>query len=233
MKIKLSSYQLKIIAIIAMTIDHIAWLFVKTASPAGFIMHFIGRLTAPVFCLLVSEGYAHTRDIRKYTVRMALFAALSIPAFSYYMSGSIFPPEGLGMIYTLALGLIAIAVLDSDDLAPAAKMLMVAAILALSFFGDWPVIGTALVILFYRFRDDRAALLRYYSLVIAVFILTGTIGSGRFDWTFLTHIGMFQFIPLYLAYSGELGGNKHLKYFFYIYYPVHLALIRFIYTMTK
>ena len=37
----LSAHTLKIIAIIAMTIDHIAWAFVDACSAAGILMHLL------------------------------------------------------------------------------------------------------------------------------------------------------------------------------------------------
>ena len=65
----LSAYQIKVIAIIAMTIDHIAWMWVPAVTAAGQCMHTIGRITAPIMCYLLVEGYIHTHDVRKYTFR--------------------------------------------------------------------------------------------------------------------------------------------------------------------
>lgn len=53
----ITSDLLKLIAIIAMTVDHIAWAFVPFGSIAGQLMHVIGRLTAPIMCFMVAEGY--------------------------------------------------------------------------------------------------------------------------------------------------------------------------------
>ena len=70
----ITAYQLKVIAIVAMTFDHIAWMWVPVVSLPGQCMHIIGRITAPVMCYLLAEGYIHTHDIRKYTLRLGLFA---------------------------------------------------------------------------------------------------------------------------------------------------------------
>ena len=71
----LSGNALKLIAIIAMTIDHIAWMGIDTYSqaetPLQICLHIIGRLTAPIMFFFVSEGYHHTHDFRKYLSRMA------------------------------------------------------------------------------------------------------------------------------------------------------------------
>ena len=66
----LSAHTLKIIAIIAMTIDHIAWAFVDACSAAGILMHLVGRLTAPIMCFFIAEGYAHTRNANRYALRL-------------------------------------------------------------------------------------------------------------------------------------------------------------------
>ena len=90
MKTELDSYKLKAIAASAMLLDHIAFMFLTDTSPAGLIIHFIGRLAAPIFCFLTAEGYEHTRDLRKYLLRMAAAAAVSIPCFNYFYYGSVF-----------------------------------------------------------------------------------------------------------------------------------------------
>lgn len=85
MKKTLDANQLKLIAIFAMTVDHIAWLlfpgYAKGALPV--VMHIIGRLTCPIMCYFIAEGYYHTRNINKYTFRLFLFAVISHFAYSF------------------------------------------------------------------------------------------------------------------------------------------------------
>ncbi len=80
-KCSLSGTALKVIAIIAMTIDHLAWMGIVEYSqaevPVQIILHCIGRLTAPIMFFFVAEGYHHTRNYWKYLLRMALLAAVS------------------------------------------------------------------------------------------------------------------------------------------------------------
>lgn len=80
----LSAYQLKVIAIVAMTIDHIAWMWVPTVSLLGQCMHTVGRITAPVMCYLLVEGYIHTHDIKRYTMRLGIFAVISALSFLFF-----------------------------------------------------------------------------------------------------------------------------------------------------
>nr|MCR5440839.1 conjugal transfer protein TraX [Lachnospiraceae bacterium]MCR5618746.1 conjugal transfer protein TraX [Lachnospiraceae bacterium] len=61
---------LKYIAIVAMLIDHIAWAFVPTGSVLGQVMHFFGRLTGPTMAYMLYEGYIHTKNVKKYAIRL-------------------------------------------------------------------------------------------------------------------------------------------------------------------
>ena len=73
--------QLKLIAICAMVCDHFAWGFVDFMTPLGQSMHVIGRLTLPIMCFFVAEGYRHTSSVREYIKRMLFFWAVSIIPF--------------------------------------------------------------------------------------------------------------------------------------------------------
>ena len=65
---KFNSNVIKLIAIIAMTVDHVAWAIFRdfNTNPIAIIMHIIGRITCPIMCFFVAEGYHHTRNINKY-----------------------------------------------------------------------------------------------------------------------------------------------------------------------
>ena len=65
---KLNSNHLKLIAIIAMTIDHIADLLYPGMPNliVPNILHIIGRLTAPIMFFFICEGYHHTKNLKKY-----------------------------------------------------------------------------------------------------------------------------------------------------------------------
>jgi len=83
-KTGLTSNAIKIIAIIAMTIDHIAWAFFPHYSLDLIIlsMKIIGRLTAPIMMFFIAEGYYHTKNIKKYIFRLFIFAIISHFAYA-------------------------------------------------------------------------------------------------------------------------------------------------------
>ena len=84
----LSANSLKVIAIIAMTIDHLAWVGIETyeqaETPLQILLHIIGRLTAPMMIFFVAEGYHHTHNIRRYLQRLLMLAVASHFAFCYF-----------------------------------------------------------------------------------------------------------------------------------------------------
>lgn len=90
MKKILNSNTIKIIAIIAMTIDHIAWLVFPGYDDGVIpvVLHIIGRLTCPIMCYFIAEGYHYTKNINKYTMRLFAFAFIS--HFAYIFASSSF-----------------------------------------------------------------------------------------------------------------------------------------------
>ena len=70
MKKGLNANTLKVIAITAMTLDHIAWMCFPgyPRAPLPVLLHVLGRLTCPIMCFFIAEGYHHTKNIRKYNL---------------------------------------------------------------------------------------------------------------------------------------------------------------------
>ena len=229
----LTGSGLKLIAIVCMLIDHIAWAFVDTLSPLGFGMHLIGRITAPVICFMLAEGYRYTRSFPRYLGRVAVFAVLSYLSFIYFLTGSL--PDGssflsLNMLYTLALCLLA---LRADERLKGIDRNFALVLLGiLSLFGDWPVVALLYTLNFARNRRDFPRMVRNFAWITVGFVLAfgyqyGQMGMGPMEiWG---NIG-FQFgtllaLPLIRLYNGQKGQNIGGKWLFYLFYPVHLTLI--------
>ena len=85
--ISLNRNQIKYLVIVAMLIDHIAWAFVPMQSLLGQVMHFIGRLTGPTMAYFLVEGYLHTRNVKKYAIRLGFFALVSWLPFTLFEFG--------------------------------------------------------------------------------------------------------------------------------------------------
>ena len=85
MKKHLNGNQLKLIAIIAMTIDHLTWAFFPGFQQVWwvFALHIIGRLTAPIMWFFIAEGCFYTHDKRRYLTRLLIFAVISHFAYDF------------------------------------------------------------------------------------------------------------------------------------------------------
>ena len=221
--------QLKYFAIVCMTLDHIAWLFVDGLNPLiGGIMHLFGRLTAPIMAFFVAEGYEHTRDVKKYTRRLAAFALISWPAYTlarlgtlpiwFSDGGIIFHPEQ-SMIFTLLVALIALRVYDSG-LKKWQKIVIIVGLSLISLIGDWHIFPIGACLLLHAFKDDKKK--RFIAFEIWSFLVA--LSSVFMQWF---QIGVvFAPIIIYFLYNGEPGSKKPFhKWFFYIYYPAHLLVL--------
>ena len=222
--LSLNRNQLKYLAVAAMLIDHLAWAFVPTASLLGQGMHLVGRLTGPMMAFFVAEGYLHTRSVKQYLLRMGLFAGISWPAFSLFETG--YPLElAFGVIYTLFLGLLAILLWDKSDLPHGAKVTLTVLLCLFSLLGDWPVFDVLWPLFFVLFREDDRRKWRAFYLVAL-----GTVPFMLLDepwWSGAFQIGVFA-VPLLLkhCYNGEGGSRAPFhKWFFYVFYPLHLLIL--------
>ena len=123
--LELSGNALKVIAIIAMTIDHLAWVGIETyeqaETPLQISLHIIGRLTAPMMIFFVAEGYYHTHDFRRYLRRLMILAVVSHFAFCYFNMSGFNPFDNLlfnatSIAWPLMWGLILLKVWDMERL---------------------------------------------------------------------------------------------------------------------
>lgn len=230
MKKGLNSNQIKLIAIIAMTIDHVTWILWPGYDTHWWVivLHIIGRITAPIMWFFVAEGYYYTRDLRKYILRLFLFAVISHFAYDFALNIPFVPfTTGFfnqtGVIWALFCGLLILTVIDSNTLPGWGKVLLVIGLCLISFPADWSCIA-ALAIMGIgtnrgNFRKQMTWMMLFvfmYSIVYFIFI--DKIYAVVQLFTALS-------IPILKCYNGERGKWKGMKWFFYIYYPVHLVLI--------
>ena len=102
--------QLKLLAIFAMLVDHWAIVFVPGEFAGLWLLRLVGRLTAPIMCYLIAEGYWHTSNLRRYLGRLLLVALVSHVPHALCFG---FDPwrfwEATDVMFALLLGLIALA----------------------------------------------------------------------------------------------------------------------------
>ena len=240
MKKTLNSNALKIIAIVAMTIDHIAWLVFPGYSneflPA--LLHIIGRLTCPIMCYFIAEGYHYTKNINKYTLRLFAFSLIShfayIFASSSFIDGKSFIPFYYGdilnqtsVMWPLAWGLVMLRVVNSERINSIIKVLLVLLICVITFPSDWSCIASLCILAIgtnrESFRKQMLWMVFYIGIYSVVYFFTLDKLYG------IIQMGVVFSIPLIMMYNGQRGRsqriNRFMKWLFYIYYPLHLFII--------
>ncbi len=232
----ISANTIKYFAVFAMLIDHIAWCFVDTNSILGIIMHLIGRMTAPIMTYFIVEGYHYTRNVNRYLLRLAIFAAVSWIPFLFmeygtflpftFVDGNLYFNPAQGVIYTFFLTLLALKTVHSQSLPKPAKVVLVIGLCMLSSIGDWFFFPIVWALLLDKYRGNfkkQAAAFAISSVVLMtlmIVFLTDGFGNNWFQYGVLLAL-----IPLYF-YNGEKGrGGRFNKWFFYIFYPAHLLIL--------
>ena len=211
----LTGNQLKIIAMITMTCDHVG----MQIFPQLLWMRIIGRLAMPIYAYMIAEGCRHTRDRKKYFLR--LFGMGALCQIVYFVAmGSLY----MCILITFSLSVILIGLMDAVEQEKNAR--------------NWAKLfaGTMLVFFLCSVLPDLLAHTDYavdYGLpgvLLPVLIYgAGTRGlllglalmaldSGGIQWL------AFLAVPLLLCYNGQRG-KANIGKLFYWYYPVHLVVI--------
>ncbi len=218
---------LKLMAVAAMVIDHLAWTFFALGTPAGEAMHFIGRLTAPIMAFFIAEGYQHTRDVKKYLRRLGFFALISWIPYDLFEYGKVVPFSSV--ITNLFLGLLAICVWDRSRWSKFKRIGVSVLLVGVSVLGDWPFFIVLWCLSFFIFREDNGKKWAAYCMIAGASVLL----SG-FDfigiWKPMYALGVFAVPPIIqFLYNGQAGKqNAFFKWFFYVFYPGHLLLLYFV-----
>lgn len=223
----LSADILKIIAMITMVIDHIAWAFIPFDSIAGQAMHIIGRITAPIICFMIAEGYNSTHDVISYARRLGIFAVISHIPYVYFETGSFNPLHTTSIMLPLFLGVVALIIQDSPKYDAGIKSIVFLVLCIISCLGDWNVTAMLWIYYFSVYRYDRKRQIKYFCIISIImtalnmiqYVITGSWYLGFFQ------LGVFLAVPFLMNYSGERKIGKAGKWFFYIFYPLHLAVI--------
>ena len=224
MKKCLSNFDLKLIAIITMTIDHIGVVF---GTPFYNLLRAVGRLSFPIFAFLLTEGYVHTNSFSKYFFRLLVLALISEVIYDYVFFGSFIYIGANNIFFTLALGLLTLFLLDKSkglikryfkdkvDLVIILPITYLLIIVIMGLMGEflnfsYGMLGILVISFFYLFKDN------FPLVVISVSLSTLIFGEG------MQYFSLFSLILIYF-YNKKLG--KKCKVFFYLYYPLHILVL--------
>lgn len=225
----LTSNQLKLIAITAMTIDHLAWTLFPGYDTRWFVLlaHLIGRLTAPIMWFFLSEGFHHTRNLRKYIQRLLVLALVSHFSYNFCFGIPFLPLQTsafnqTSVIWSLAWGLVLLWIFQKSGFKEWQKTTSIALVCLLTFPSDWSCVA-AMAVLFMgtnrgNFQRQMLWLMVWTMVYAAVYFLF-------LDKVYaLIQLGTCLSIPLLRLYNGQRGSRKGMGRLFYIYYPLHLFL---------
>ena len=242
---KLNSNHLKIIAIIAMTIDHLADLLYPNMQNniVPIILHVIGRVTAPIMFFFICEGYHYTKNLKKYITRLFIFAIISHFAYCFafginyipFTTGSVFNQTSI--MWSLAWAVVALYIANGNNklkeykthndiinaLKEYQKWILVILINIIAFPADFSSIAVMSILSMYSARGNLNKQMKVMMLWLSLYALISFIFVNKIYGI----ISLFAVLvyPLLKEYNGERGKIKWLKWFFYLYYPLHLVLI--------
>ena len=240
MKNILNSNSIKIIAIIAMTIDHIAWCVFPgySAEPLPVMLHILGRLTCPIMCYFIAEGYHYTKDVDKYTNRLFAFAFISHFAYVFMYSGltdwKAFIPFYYGdilnqtsVMWSLAWGLVMLRVAYSEKLKENIKPVLIILICLISFPSDWSCIASLCILAFGTNRGDFKRQMMWMIFYVSLYSVVYFFALDKLYG--IMQMAVVLAIPILMMYNGQRGKNQRInhimKWTFYVYYPLHLFVI--------
>ena len=226
----LNANQIKLIAIIAMTVDHLTWAFFPGTQAVWYVfaLHIIGRLTAPIMWFFIAEGCYYTHSMKKYIGRLFLFSVISHFAYDFAF-GIPFLPLSTGVfnqtsvMWSLAWAAVLIYICRQDRIPQWVKIVSIIAICLISFPSDWSCIAAMCPFFLYAHRGKfklqaRDIVLWTFMYAAVYFLFLDKLYGALQMFTFLT-------IPILAQYNGERGKWKGMKWLFYIYYPAHLIVI--------
>ena len=226
----LTNNALKIIACVSMIFDHIGVIMFPTA----IWLRAIGRLAYPLFAFCIAEGCYYTKDKIKHLIIIALLGVV-IQLFEYVFLEMI----DLSIFIVFSISIILIYLLDDIDKAIRNKK-KITSIISISIF--LALLVGLNILAYYTLIFD--ANFGYYGIMVPVILYAIKKYLNKHSWwiyidcialvflfvarTFITKnvVVLFSFlvIPLLLMYN-EKRGKWKIKYFFYLFYPLHLVVI--------
>ena len=224
----MSAFLLKVIALFTMAVDHVGAVF----FPDHLWIRYIGRISFPIFAFLLTEGFIHSSNRRKYLGRILLFAFLSEIPYDLCLFDVAFDWNHQNIFFELGAGLLLLSCLEKLEAGRYAWALLPPVIaVAAGWAGfSYGVYGLAMMAGFYLLRNKPAARAAWCGVIS--FVMQG-IATLRFpllgrevvllseNFTQLYAVGAS--LPLFF-YNGRKGPGS-LKWAFYLFYPLHLLLL--------
>ena len=211
----LTGNQLKIIAMITMTIDHIgAYLL-----PQLYVLRIIGRLSMPIYAYMIAEGCHYTHDRKQYLLRLA---GLALVCQLVYLAVVRSLYQCILVTFSMSVGLVCAVEYMHKKRTPLSAVITIFLFAGVyfvceqlpgllpGFHVDYGIWGVLLPVIVYFGGRNIVAF------ALGTLLLCLSLGGLQW-WAMLT-------VPLLALYSGQRGKHR-LGWVFYLYYPVHLVVI--------
>lgn len=226
--------QIKMLAIIAMTLNHIAHVLLVPGGVLYEVFEDIGYFTAITMCFFLVEGYQYTHSKKDYAKRLFIFGLISeIP---FVLAAGYFQ---LNIMFTLFICFLIFCVMDSQ-LGKRTKNLVLTGLVLCTVFCDWALILAIAAILLKKSWNQPRKQAAAYCITAVLFWLLNIPGYAPHDAVypllsgyailhgFYATLGIFASGAATLVLYNGKKSEKHIKFnkwFFYIYYPAHLLLL--------
>lgn len=222
-----------------MLLDHM-W---ATVTPGNEWMTCVGRIAFPIFAFLVAEGCYYTHSMKKYMLRMLIFALISEIPFDLMISGIVIYPFHQNVLWTFLLAMLCISAVESVKKRGKTWLtaitytfvVILGAIAGYVTFVDYYGAGVLTVLVFYFFRERKPVNL-IAQLVLLWWLNMEVLGGYYYNIELFGHnyeviqqsFALLALIPI-LFYKGRQGlHTKSFRYLCYAFYPVHCFVLWFL-----
>ncbi len=226
----MNNFKLKIIAIVTMLIDHFGYIFLYNDlkyRDLYTLCRAIGRISFPIFAFIIIQGFIHTKSYKKYLTRLLLFAIITEPFYDISFSGAYINFKYQNVLFLFVISLIMLY-FTNKFIIISPIFLVVACYISSIIKADYYIIGPILIYAMYIFirmykGDDKLFKIAVFTglILISLYIIPILISYKK----------VYLQIPFYIlsgiiigTYNEKIGMYK-LKYFFYIFYPLHAYLL--------
>lgn len=221
----MNARMLKLIAIITMTVDHIGLYLIEDPSLANDILRSIGRIAFPLFAYFIAVGFYKTSNIKRYFFRLLAYAVIvELCIVGYFLATGVNFIFEANVFWVLVIGLLSLILLSTG------KWYYTILVVAMMFGSEllkmpYGAYGIGLIIVFGFYRNFYVQVLYFLglNLIFTDYPFMWAIGAIEFaKYPWFQWFSMLAMIPIYF-YNGQRGRGS--KWFFYLFYPVHLGAI--------
>ena len=219
----LSSFVLRLIALVCMCVDHAG----LALFPSAGAFRCVGRLAFPLYCFLLTQGFAHTRDIRAYARRLLLLACVSEVPFDLLIFGRVSSAMEQNVVFSLLLGLMALyaAKALAKRPLPCALAILALMLLAMAAQVSFGWLGIALCLAYGYAGYDKKRQALFTVLLTLLYSFTLLLSGVARAWVTVSLCAALSVLPI-LLYNGRPGPRgKALTFCFYAAYPLHLCAL--------